>query len=109
MGADAVIDALADGETGTNRIALRWFFMLRGNIDIVDLRQVAGWAQDDSQPDLPVSLLILDNDELIGRVLASRYRSDLREAGIGSGQHSFEFQFPKGLLPFKTHVLRVHP
>ena len=83
--------------------------MLKGNIDVVDLRQIAGWAQDDTLSDVPVSLLILDNDELIGRVLASRYRPDLQEAGIGAGRHSFVFEFPKSLTPFKTHVLQVHP
>ena len=81
--------------------------MLKGNIDVVDLRQIAGWAQDDTLSDVPVSLLILDNDELIGRVLASRYRPDLQEAGIGAGRHSFVFEFPKSLTPLKTHVLRV--
>src|SRR5580692_6702829 len=81
--------------------------MLRGNLDLVDLRRVVGWAQDDAQPDLPIALLILGDDKLIGRVLANRHRPDLQEAGIGSGRHSFEFQFPKSLAPFKKHVLRV--
>ncbi len=81
--------------------------MLKGNLDVVDLRQIGGWAQDDAQPDLPVSLLLTDNDQLIGRILANRYRADLEQAGIGSGRHSFEFQFPKSLAPFNKHVLRV--
>ncbi len=81
--------------------------MLKGNLDVVDLRQVVGWAQDDAQPDVPVSLLITDNDQLIGRILANRYRADLEQAMIGSGRHSFEFQFAKSLTPFENHVLRV--
>jgi len=74
---------------------------------VVDLRRVVGWAQDDAQPDVPVSLLITDNDRLVGRILANRYRRDLEEAGIGSGRHSFEFQFEKSLAPLEKHVLRV--
>ncbi len=81
--------------------------MLKGNLDMVNLRQVSGWARDDAQPDLPVSLLVTDNDRLIGRILANRYRADLEQAGIGNGRHSFEFQFEKSLAPLEKHVLRV--
>ena len=69
--------------------------------------RLSGWAQDDAQPDVPVSLLITDNDQLIGRILANRYRADLEQAMIGSGRHSFEFQFARSLAPFEKHVLRV--
>jgi glycosyltransferase involved in cell wall biosynthesis len=81
--------------------------MLRGNLDLVNLRQAAGWAQDDSQPDVPISLLVIDNDKLVGRILANRYRQDLENAGIGTGRHGFEFQFPKSLTPFEKHVVKV--
>lgn len=81
--------------------------MLKGNLDIVDFRQVVGWAQDDARPDAPVSLLITDNDQLVGRILANRFRRDLEEAGIGRGQHAFEFQFTKTLVPLEKHVVRV--
>jgi O-antigen biosynthesis protein len=81
--------------------------MLKGCLDLVDLRQVAGWAQEDAQPDVPVSLLVIDNDKLLGRILANRYRADLENAGIGTGRHGFEFQFPKSLTPFEKHVVKV--
>ncbi len=81
--------------------------MLIGNLDIVNRQEVAGWAQDDAQPDVPVSLLVIVDDDLLGRILANRYRADLEQAGIGSGRHSFEFQLPKSLPPFERHVLKV--
>jgi len=81
--------------------------MLTGKLDIVNLQEVVGWAVDDAQPDAPVSLLIIIDDELVGRVLANRYRADLAAAGIGSGRHSFELEFPKSLHPFEHHVVRV--
>ena len=34
---------------------------------------------------------------LIGQTLANRYREDLRQAGLGSGRHGFEFSPPAGL------------
>jgi glycosyltransferase involved in cell wall biosynthesis len=81
--------------------------MLKGNLDVVNHLQVSGWAQDDAQPDVPVSLLVTANDRLIGRILANRYRPDLEQAGIGTGRHSFELQFSKRLAPFQQHVVRV--
>jgi hypothetical protein len=79
----------------------RWL-MLKGNLDLVNLRLAAGWAQEDTQPDVPVSLLVIDNDKLLGRVLANRYREDLENAGIGSGRHGFDFHFPKSLRRSKS-------
>jgi glycosyltransferase involved in cell wall biosynthesis len=81
--------------------------MLKGNLDLVNLRQASGWAQEDTQPDVPVSLLVIDNDKLLGRILANRYREDLENAGIGSGRHGFDFQYPKSLPPFEKHVIKI--
>ena len=81
--------------------------MLKGYVEVANLRQIIGWARDDAQPDMPVSLLITDNDQLVGRILANRYRADLDRAGIGHGRHSFDFHFSPGLTPFEKHVLRV--
>jgi len=81
--------------------------MLKGSLDVVDSRKVEGWAQDNAQPDVPVSLLVTVNDELVGRILANRYCRDLEEAGVGSGRHGFELQFAKRLAPFEKHLVRV--
>lgn len=81
--------------------------MLRGNLDRIDFRQIAGWAQDTALPEVPISLIVTDNDQLITRVLANRYRRDLQSAGIGSGRHSFELTFPQPLAPNRRHVIRV--
>jgi len=81
--------------------------MLKSNLDSVDLTEIRGWAQDQSHPDRPVSLIITDNDALIGTVLANRYRPDLEAAGIGSGRHAFEFKYPGTFSPFERHVIRV--
>ena len=35
--------------------------------------------------------------QLIGQVLANRYREDLERTGVGSGRHGFEFIPPAGL------------
>jgi glycosyltransferase involved in cell wall biosynthesis len=81
--------------------------MLRSFLDLADRHRVAGWAQDDVQPNAPLSLLILANDALVARVLANRYRADLEAAGIGNGRHGFQFDFLHPLPPGERHVIRV--
>ena len=81
--------------------------MLRGNLDIASLAHIEGWVQDEEQPDRAINILITDNDALIGRVLANRYRADLESAGIGNGRHAFEFKLPLGLSPAEPHVIRL--
>jgi hypothetical protein len=70
---------------------------LRGFVDQAGPHVVSGWAQCEAQPELPVCLDILADGRRVMRALANRYRADLREAGLGSGQHSFEVQLPAGV------------
>jgi glycosyltransferase involved in cell wall biosynthesis len=81
--------------------------VLRSFIDVVTRHRVSGWAQDDAQPGAPLALLILDNDRLVARILANRYRADLEAAGIGDGRHAFQFDFDQPLPPEERHVIRV--
>ncbi len=81
----------------------RW----RGCLDAATRLRIDGWAWDELTPDRPVRLLILDNGEIIGRVLANRHRPGLKEAGIGDGRHAFSFIVPGGLAPLIRHVIQV--
>jgi glycosyltransferase involved in cell wall biosynthesis len=81
--------------------------VLRSFIDVVTRQRVSGWAQDDAQPGAPLALLILDNDRLVARILANRFRADLETAGIGDGRHAFQFDFDQPLPPEERHVIRV--
>jgi len=71
---------------------------LRGYVDVVNARRIAGWAQNEDHPEAPVCLDIYADDRLVGQVLANSYRADLMEAGLGSGRHSFEFKLPLGAV-----------
>ncbi len=87
-------------EAARRRIALRagllraadgeWVGELRGYIDEASAHRIVGWAQSPDHPEAPVCLDIFADDQLIGQVLANRYRADLERA-IGSGHHGFEF------------------
>ena len=79
----------------------------RGNLDLVSREYIEGWAWDPRTPDTPMSLEVLDNGEVIAKVLANRYRQDLEAAGIGRGRHGFSLTIPGGLSPLKRHVIRV--
>lgn len=78
-----------------------------GKLDSADRHSLTGWCQDSSRSEAPVSLIITDNDKLVGRVLANLFRSDLEKDGVGSGRHAFDFQFPHPLLPSEKHVIHV--
>jgi ELWxxDGT repeat protein len=71
---------------------------LRGYIDVISPRRIAGWAQNLDHPEAPVCLDIYAGGQPIAQVLANRYRDDLEQAGLGSGRHSFEFTPPARLI-----------
>ncbi len=71
--------------------------LLRGFVDQAGPAMVSGWAQDVSQPEAPVCLDVLVDGRRIHRILANRFRADLRHAGIGSGKHSFMLRLPPGM------------
>jgi hypothetical protein len=68
---------------------------LRGFVDTAGPSMVSGWAQCEAQPEEPVCLDVYVDGQRIMRVLANRYRDDLREAGLGSGNHSFSVRLPE--------------
>lgn len=60
---------------------------------------IVGWAWDEANPDLPVLLEILLDGKPIGTVLACEYRSDVEQAGFGSGHSGFIWTAPVTLPP----------
>ncbi|HEX3860540.1 MAG TPA: glycosyltransferase [Stellaceae bacterium] len=81
--------------------------MLRSFLDQADHYRVAGWAQDDDQPEAPLSLLLLVDGRLHTRLLANRYRKDLQAAGIGNGRYGFQWDFPHPLPAGNRHVIDI--
>ena len=82
---------------------------LRGFIDQAGPQTVSGWAQTIASPESPVCLDILCAGRRIARVLANRYRADLKKAGIGTGHHGFELSLPAGAsLPITVRCAATH-
>jgi GT2 family glycosyltransferase/glycosyltransferase involved in cell wall biosynthesis len=78
-----------------------------GSVDQMGFQEISGWAWDAAIPDRPIDIEILDNDVVVLRVSADRFRPDLRDAGIGNGGHGFSIRNLGGILPFSQHRVRV--
>jgi hypothetical protein len=75
---------------------------LRGFVDQAGPGQITGWAQNLAAPETPVCLEILSHGVPIARILANRFRADLRAAGLGSGRHAFTYKPPANMSgPFE--------
>ncbi|HWB49415.1 MAG TPA: Hint domain-containing protein [Stellaceae bacterium] len=80
---------------------------LRGAVDTADRSRLTGWAQDEADAERPVGLVVHANGQVVGRVLANRYRADLADAGMGSGRHAFELVLPCPLSPLERQEVSV--
>ncbi len=68
---------------------------LQGHIDRCDRIRVEGWAFDPMQPQQRIRLAVYCDNELVGHVVADRYRTDLADVGyLGDGRCSFSFAVP---------------
>src|SRR5579884_505418 len=81
----------AEAEPGPGRASVS------GSLDDVefDFRQgwiARGWAVDYGAPDQPVEVEIVEGETVLGRGLASQFREDLQQAGIGSGAVAFAIE-----------------
>ncbi len=63
---------------------------MRGNVDVFSFMKIAGWAQYIRHPEFPSYWESTSTKSRI-RIVADRYRPDLKAANLGSGHHSFEF------------------
>ncbi len=79
------------------------------HIDFADWTGIRGWIWDPQRPEKRIVLELADGDAVLATVLASEYRSDLEEAGIGDGRHGFSVPFAETLLPNARHVLHLRP
>ena len=72
---------------------------LQGYVDAVEPFQIRGWVQDGASPQRGVTVEVLMHGKPVGTAVASLYRQDLEQGGIGSGDHAFIFNFDKQLAP----------
>ncbi|MDE2240109.1 MAG: Hint domain-containing protein, partial [Rhodospirillales bacterium] len=94
-----VLEALREwvnGQAGLPR-AVEPQGALRGAVEQAGPDICAGWAQCPQAPEQPVSLLVMAGGEILARLVANIYRTDLRAAGIGKGCCGFAVKLPEGI------------
>ena len=67
---------------------------LQGFVDGFDDGTLFGWAARPGDA-RPLTIEVLRDGRSLGTALASLYREDLKNAGIGDGRHGFEFRLPE--------------
>ena len=66
---------------------------------------IEGWAFDPARPETVLTVIVLDNGAEIARLVADRYRDDLKAAGMGDGRHAFSCALPGALAEGVRHRL----
>ena len=70
--------------------------MIRGHLDSLTPSGVAeGWAFDDADPSVSVTIRILSGEQELGRGFANLYRGDLADVGFRNGWCAFRLRLSK--------------
>ncbi len=72
---------------------------LFGSIDAKNSEQISGWVAIRPSDAERVTLEIVVDGDVIGRVEASQHRPDVEAAGFGDGKYGFSFRFPLDVTP----------
>jgi hypothetical protein len=70
---------------------------LSGYLEAVERFQVRGWAFDCEQPDQHLVVEVSVEGQSSGTTEANLWRADLAKSGVGGGDHSFIFNFPRAI------------
>ncbi|WP_185716121.1 hypothetical protein [Larkinella knui] len=68
-----------------------------GYFDGADCNNLWGWVYDRNNPNAPVTVEVIANNQVISSFTAAEYRPDLQNAGKGNGQHGFNFAPPASM------------
>jgi hypothetical protein len=77
-------------------------------VAIVD-RTVEGWALNVDDHARAVTVDVFDGPRLLGSAPAFMFRSELSAAGIGTGNHYFQFELPERVFDGAAHVISARP
>jgi hypothetical protein len=77
-------------------------------VAIID-RTVEGWALNVEDHTRAVTVDVFDGAHLLGSAAAFMFRSELSAAGIGTGNHYFQFELPERVFDGAVHVISAQP
>lgn len=78
-----------------------------GFLDEISLSRIVGWAWNPADPTESLEIDLLDDDHHLLTITANLPRSDLRDAGVGDGNHGFALENIAFLFPKSRHLLRL--
>jgi len=79
-----------------------------GHFDYLGSKTIQGWAYNKSSPGEPVIVSIYIDEKKVTEVLSNEYREDIREYGIGNGNHSFSYCLPNGITINEKSKVEVY-
>lgn len=79
----------------------------QGHLEEIRGVRLRGWAWSPSRPDEKLVVEFVCARRSIGEATAALFRPDLKQAGIGDGNHGFEFELPRELLDGREHVIHA--
>jgi hypothetical protein len=78
-----------------------------GFLDSATCTAAAGWAWDGNQPNTPISVDVSVDGHFQATVLANQFRQDLLNAGIGNGDHGYQWSLPASFDDGAAHSVSV--
>jgi glycosyltransferase involved in cell wall biosynthesis len=69
-----------------------------GLLEAIERRTIRGWAIDRQHPTKRLRITVLLDGTIAGFAIASQFRADLLDAGIGDGAHGFVCEVPAAKL-----------
>lgn len=81
--------------------------IIQGSFDDCRVSSLWGWVWDSQAPECRLEVEIICDGQLIGRLIADEFRSDLIGIRVGDGRYGFRSVTPEALLDGKKHVIAV--
>ncbi len=80
---------------------------ISGSLDACGPRRISGWLYDARDADNRLDFEVLADGVPVADGMASHFRQDLLEAGIGDGKYSFDIPIPATLFDDQSHTIEV--
>jgi hypothetical protein len=75
--------------------------MLMGRVDELQNGKFYGWAFNEDQPEEHLVIRIMRGAQVVATGVANMERRDLKDSGLGDGDHAFEILAPPNITSFQ--------
>lgn len=80
---------------------------VQGGIEYHDCTIISGWAASSAYPNNPIIVELYDGATKVAETFADGFRQDLKNAGVGNGNHAFFIAIPPQLKDSQGHTLNI--